>query len=569
MSETTYDYIIVGGGVAGCVTANRLHEYLPSASILILENGGDPKSHTCTHDIPGFAHVRGSLLDYSLDTVPQKWLGGKVLKQWGGKCLGGSGSINAQGWTRGPATDYDRWAELTGDPSWSWENLLPCFRRMESFNGSKVDESLHGQEGPLKVTKTSLETSPWPLRDTLDRLYSAQGNHSIDDINSGNPLGYGPSASLWINGQRQYPHDAYDLSQVKVRLNTKVHKVLFEPNPTNSVPTVRGVLTLDGEEIQARQVIICAGVYHSPQILLLSGIGPPGELSKHIIQTVVPNQFVGKNLRDDLNVRLLFRLTNPERDGGVGSTAFVNNLAKFAGRFPTDYMVFAQCAREQVLKALGQDGVQDPESHPLLQPGSVHQETFLMYMALLSSVQQQTMGLQQDGSYVTTSSYILAPTSRGVVSLNSADPHDPPRIDPGYFSTETDRLIMRDTLRRVAKLLMFADGEAEQIVKEEIPLHKSGEPLTPELSDREMDERIFAGAESGAHPSGTCGMSRVLDSRLRVLGVNGLRVVDASSFPDGISAHIQAAVYALAEKGEEMIAEDARATNGIKEGVYL
>lgn len=552
MPAEVYDFIIVGGGVAGCVVAHRLSQADKSYKILFLEAGEDARDHELTQDVAGFPKLRGSSLDYSLDTTPQPHLQGRMLKQWGGKCLGGSGSINAAGWTRGPACDYDRWAQLTGDECWSWKRMLPYFRKAEAFftrDSGGINQDLHGSDGPMKVFVQGRTESEYQMHDLIEELWLDRGLRWNPDLNSGDALGLGYPGTLWNQGQRQYPQNAYDLSGVETRLRTKVHKVLFDDENLPAIPRARGVLTQDGEIFLSSQIILAAGVYFTPQILMLSGIGKHEDLSNLGIETKVSNESVGQYLRDDLNVRQIFRLRDPAKHGGLGQ--------KPLRRLPLDHFAYLQCDSEKLVKALQEDGELDASRHWLLHPTRVHQEVYIMYLALLSGTQLESLDIQQDGSYITTPVYNMAPTARGEVKLASADPRQAPVIDPRYQSKAADREVMRDALRKVYQLLMFpADESVQPITIEEVLLDKSHLPLTAQLTDDEIDGRIAYCAESGAHPSGTCGMGRVLDSRLRVVGAEGLRVVDACAFSDGVSAHIQAAVYALAEKGAEMILQD-------------
>ncbi|KAF2153155.1 GMC oxidoreductase [Myriangium duriaei CBS 260.36] len=556
MSEKVHDFIIVGGGVAGCVLAGRLREANPDSSILLLETGDDARDHDITQDVSGFPHVRGSVLDYAFDTVPQAGLGGRVMQQWAGKCLGGSGSINAAGWTRGPACDYDRWAVLTGDDSWNYENMLPYFRKTETYNAVGSDTA-HGKTGPLQVKVSTRAERLWPMHDLVGSLWASEGLKWNKDLNSGSPLGYGYPGSLWNRGKRQFPQVAYDVSLDNTKLGTKVHKILFHLPEYGKPLRARGLQTVDGQVFEAKEIILCAGVYASPQILLHSGIGPREDLSKLGIEVLVPNDEVGKNLRDDLNVRQIFKLASADIHGGVGNPA-VPFAPELFHELPIDHFAYTQAGdREAVLQALRDDGIADPDSHPLMHPDKVHQEVYIMYLALLSGIEAQKLGIQQDGTCITTSVYNMAPTSRGTIRLASNNPNDRPIIDPAYLSSKVDRVIMRDALRRVYRLLMFPAANAgPATVLSEVLLDESHNPLTRNLTDEECDARIMHCSESGAHPSGTCAMGKVTDSRLRVFGTEGLRVIDASSFPDGISAHIQAAVYALAEQGADMLISD-------------
>ncbi|KAG9602050.1 5-methyltetrahydropteroyltriglutamate-homocysteine methyltransferase, partial [Aureobasidium melanogenum] len=500
MAKEVYDFIIVGGGVAGCVVAHRLSQANKSYKILLLEAGDDARDHESTQNVAEFPKLRGSPLDYSLDTTPQPHLKGRRLKQWGGKCLGGSGAINAAGWTRGPACDFDRWAQLTGDPDWSWERMLPYFRKAEAFfakDSDCINQDLHGSDGPMKVFVQGRTESEYQMHDHIEKLWLDRGLRWNPDLNSGDALGLGYPGTLWNEGQRQFPQNAYDLSGVEVRLRTRVHKILFDDENLSPMPRARGVLTHDGETFLASQVIVAAGVYFTPQILMLSGIGRQEDLSRLGIETKILNESVGQHLRDDLNVRQVFRLRDPAKHGG--------SSRKPLRRLPLDHFAYLQCNSEKLIQALREDGEPDASRHWLLNAGRVHQEVYIMYLALLSGTQLQSLNIQQDGTYFTTSVYNMAPTARGEVRLASADPRQAPVVDPRYQSKAADREVMRDALRQVYQLLMFPIDESVQpITMEEVLLDKSHLPLTKQLTDDEIDSRIAYCAESGAHPSGTC-----------------------------------------------------------------
>lgn len=226
-TSKVYDYIIVGAGPSGCVLSHRLHKASQNASILLVEAGRDSMKYEFALTAAGFPLTRGSDLDWFYDTVPQEHLGGRVLKSWGGKGLGGGGAINAGGWSRGPACNFDRWAELTGDQGWGWNSMLPYFKRTENYDAEGVDSELHGQTGPMQVSLHKSHEPKWPLHDTIYDAWAKQGIKWNNDINSGKPLGLSYPASSWKEGKRQFPHMVYDISGVEIMTNVKVHKILF------------------------------------------------------------------------------------------------------------------------------------------------------------------------------------------------------------------------------------------------------------------------------------------------------------------------------------------------------
>ncbi|OAP60197.1 hypothetical protein AYL99_05199 [Fonsecaea erecta] len=554
----TYDYVVVGGGISGVVVASRLHESLPSASIALIEAGKDESEFELAKYTKYIAAVRGSSIDYSYDTVPQLHMDGTRKKAWAGRALSGGGAINVGAWMRGPAVDYERWAKLADDDSWTFDKLLPFFRKSETFLKDNPDPVLHGTQGPMDVQlmKDIRRGKCYPLAEPLKQAW-LEVDPSLpwnEDINNGYPLGMGDCASTLIGGERQFPHQKFPLDGVKIFTKSIVARVLLRRDPSSPLPVAVGVELVDGQKIHAnKEVIICAGAFNSPKILLLSGIGPALEIHQHGIPVEVDLPEVGKGFRDDIVMRVAWRLRHPERGLSLGSPALtdpdlVNNL-------PLDFFVWTQCPMDEVRKALEKDGIVDQE-HELLHPKVVHQENYIMWMAGRSDALLAKLGLSNDGKFMCTSTYNLHPTSVGSITLSSADPLAPPVIDPNYYATETDRVIWRDALRKQMRVLLDTPSGKSFVVEEAPP---PGYPqLTLDSSDREIDRRVGAFGETGSHPSGSCAMGKVVDSRLRVKGVRGLRVVDASIFPGPIATHIQAGVYVVAEKGADMIAADAK-----------
>lgn len=564
---SSFDYIIVGAGPSGVVVAARLREKIPSASILLVEAGNDETDFELAKHVKHIGPVRGSRIDWSFDTVPQKHLHGRPIKKgFAGKALSGGAALNVGAWTRGPAVCYDRWADLTGDKSWSFQELLPYFRRCESFDAPHADGRYHGRDGPMRLSSPAANRGlHYPLFDDLKSAWQSMDRSLkwLPDINTGSLLGMGePPTTFFQNNERQFPHLAYNLKGVEILTNSTVHKVLLRSQTRAGEYIATGIRLVSGREILATQeVIVSAGAYNSPKILLLSGIGPSAELQKHGISVQVDSPYVGKGLRDDMNVRQFWKLRNPERGLAFGSPAMAD--PRLTTALPLDFMVWMQAPREQLLAALAKDGITD-ENHEVLHPHAVHQESFMSYNAGRSPALTKELGLENDGSVVWSVVYNLNPTSVGQVTLASADPLTPPLIDPNYYSTEVDRLIVRDVLRKNMRVLETEAGKS--FILSEVP-PPGFSALNSTSSDEELDRRVGALADSGSHPTGTCAMGKVLDSNLRVKGTKGLRVVDASIFPSHITAHNQAAVYAVAEKAADIIISDWQGRNGLAAGL--
>ncbi|RFU30692.1 hypothetical protein B7463_g5669, partial [Scytalidium lignicola] len=565
--QDSYDYVIVGAGISGVVVASRLHEGIPSASILLIETGKDESEFDFSKYAKHISSVRGSRIDYSYDTVPQKHLDGKSKKAWAGCALSGGGAINVGAWMRGPAVDYDRWAALAGDKSWTFENLLPYFRKSETFrsNGSMpVDTKLHGTDGPMeiKMMREVRNGKAYPLGDLMRTAWE-ELEPSISwnaDYNNGLPLGMSDLATTFVRAERQNPHLAFNLSGVNLLTENQVHRVLLQKDEGVKEPRAVGVELVGGRKIAARtSVIVCAGVFNSPKLLLLSGIGGAAHLQQNDIPVQVDLPAVGRGFRDDLTIRQVWRLRHPERGLSFGSPLLTD--PDLIEHVPVDFFVWRQAPVNLIREALTKDDLSsaEVEKHPLLHPLAVHEEMYTMWMAGRSAALLAQLGLSNDGSLVCTSTYIMSPTSEGTITLASADPLAPPVIDPNYYATETDRAIYRDALRKHMRVLLDTPSGKSAIAAEVPP---AGFPaLGPTSSDADLDRRIGAFAETGSHPNGSCAMGKVVDSHLRVCGVAGLRVIDASIFPAPIATHIQAVVYAVAEKGAALLVEDMKHTD--------
>jgi choline dehydrogenase-like flavoprotein len=563
--KSSYDYVIVGAGVSGVVVASRLREGLPSTPILLIEAGKNESELDLSKYAKFISSVRGSRIDYSYDTVPQKHLDGKSKKAWAGRALSGGGAINVGAWMRGPAVDYDNWAKLANDESWNFDNLLPFFRKSETFRSSTVavDPQLHGTDGPLEIQmmRDVRKGKSYPLCDSMRAAWE-ELDPSLSwnaDTNNGCPLGMGDWASTFVRPERQNPHLVFPLPSVDILTDVQVHRVILQKEQGKQEPRAVGVELVGGKTIAARtSVIICAGVYNSPKLLLLSGIGGTTQLQKHRIPVQVDLPAVGKGFRDDLTIRQVWRLRHPERGLSLGSPLLTD--PDLTEHVPIDFFVWTQAPVDIIREALKKDGLSDVqvEKHALLHPLVVHQEMYTMWMAGRSAALLAQLGLSNDGSLVCTSTYVMSPTSEGTITLASADPLVPPVIDPNYYATETDKAIYRNALRKHMSVLLSTRSGKSMIAAEVPP---GGFPaLGPTSSDADLDRRIGAFAETGSHPTGSCAMGQVVDSHLRVRGVSGLRIIDASIFPAPIATHIQAAVYAVAEKGASLVLEDAKAT---------
>lgn len=356
-------------------------------------------------------------------------------------------------------------------------------------------------------------------------------------MNNGAPNGLAQLVESWHEGSRQHAAICYDLSGVHVKTDTVVQRVLFEGK------RAIGVELLDGERLTAfKEVIISCGALRTPQLLMLSGIGIKSELSKQNIPQVAELP-VGQNLHDHGSINMVWKLKNHEKGYAFGSPAF--NKPEYANGNPMDWMLSAAVPDQDLYKAARADGTQfKPVSR------TDFEITVMYAVTAAAPVEMAPM----DGSHITTGILCLSPTSRGTVTLASNKATDNAVVDPRYFTTEHDRAVMRAGMRLTVQVMKStALGD---YIESETPPPGMAE-ISSASSDEELDKRVEALSWSWYHPAGTASMGQVVDTKCRVYGVEGLRVVDASIIPVSITAHLQAPVYAIAESAAELIAQAA------------
>ncbi|KAL9087039.1 MAG: hypothetical protein Q9165_006867 [Trypethelium subeluteriae] len=543
MGTTTYDYIVVGGGLSGCVIASRLHKSSIKPKVLLLEAGIDPTGHpNVTTPLGGYA-LLGSELDYAYQSVPQPNTAGRTLTVNAGKTLGGGSVTNFGGWLRGDAADYDQWAKTVGDNRWSFDGLLPWMRKTECFFDTKADPDKHGFDGPMHVTpiQASDPDRKYPLRESVLAAWK-EFNVAITSYS-------GPKAGLyefhenWHHGLRQPSHLAYSLEGIDVLTSAAVHRIEF----SNGIAS--GVLLVDGRRFTVRkEVILSAGAIRTPQILMLSGIGPRGTLVKHNIPEVHVCDQVGQNLFDHFALIMAFKLRDPSKGLALGSPK-LTDPALFKG-LPCDWIVNETVPAEILEDAMDKETqTENSFAHSLLQHGRPHVEQLVCYASM------GVPGVPMDGSHVAVSTMLLLPTSRGNISLASASPHDPPLIDSNYYATSTDQKVLTWASSRALRLMLLSSALRDEIEAESPPQIEglSFEPLTPDAPDSEIDDRIRKTGVQHHHSGGTAAMGPVTDTECRVKGVKGLRIVDASVIPVPIGGHPQSTLYAMAEQAADMI----------------
>ena len=536
-SNRRFDYIIVGAGTAGCVLANRLSQD-PSKRVLLLEAG--KKDNYFWIDIPvGYLYTIGNpRTDWCFETEVETGLNGRSISYARGKVLGGCSSINAMIYMRGQQYDYDHWAEL-GNRGWAWQDVLPVFRRSESYQHGADD--FHGANGELRVEERRVN---WEILDAWRDAAEECGIPKIDEFNRGDNFGNAYFQMNQRNGKRWSAVRAF-LDPVKARSNltilteATVRKICFDDNAIK--PTATGVVIRQGSHEQLfeanSEVILAAGAIASPQLLQLSGIGVSETLYKHGIQPLIELPGVGENLQDHLQIRTIYSVDN---------TVTPNQRA----RTPWG---MALMGLEYFLRKTG------PLTMPPSQLGAFAKTDSNQPTANIEWHVQQ-LSLDKFGSplhrynAITPSVANVRPTSRGQVTLRDQDPSSAPLIQPNYLSTEEDRAVAVAGLKFTREIM--AAPALRPFSPQEL---KPGAHLTRD------EELAHAAGDLGTtifHPVGTCKMGKdpmaVVDDHLRVHGVKGLRVVDASIMPTITSGNTNAPTVMIAEKGAEFIKDQYR-----------
>ena len=534
-SAGEYDYIIVGGGTAGCVLANRLTRD-KDASVLLVEAGGKD-DYVWIHIPVGYLHCIGNpRTDWLYSTQADAGLGGRSLMYPRGKVLGGSSSINGMIYMRGQAGDYDHWADLTDDASWRWDKVLPLFKQSEDYYGGASEN--HGVGGEWRVEKQRLS---WDILNAFRDAAQQVGIPKTSDFNGGDNSG---SAYFDVNQRRgirwntskAFLKPASRRPNLTIMTGCHVERLLLET--TEAGPRCTGIVfTGGGTQWQAtakRETLLTAGAIGSPQLLQLSGIGPAALLHEHGIAPVVDAAGVGGNLQDHLQLRMVFKVQGVKTLNIMASNMFGKM------QIGLQYALFQSGPMSMAPSQLGAFAKSDPQqATPNLQ-----------YHVQPLSLDKFGEPLHAFPAF-TASVCNLRPTSRGHVQIASADSHAAPKIVPNYLSTEQDRKVAADALR-----LTRAIAAAPALSKFAPQEYKPG------VQFQTQEELAQAASQIGTtifHPVGTCRMGlasdplSVVDSQLRVIGVAGLRVVDASIMPYITSGNTNSPTVMIAEKAAQMI----------------
>ena len=522
--DGSYDYVIVGAGSAGCVLANRLTAGGDN-EVLLLEAGKPDEKREI--GIPAaFTELFKSAVDWEYDTEPQPELNDRELYWPRGKTLGGSSSINAMIYARGQPADYDHWAEL-GNDGWAYEDVLRYFKKAE--HNERGPSEYHGTGGPRNVADLQ---SPNELSEAFIEAGQTVGLAHNEDFNAGDQSGVGFYQVTQKDGQRHSAADAYlkpvlDRANLTAVTGAQVTRVRFDGQEAVGVEYVRDESETPETVDASEEVILSAGAINSPQLLMLSGIGPADHLTDHDISVVADLPGVGRNLQDHLQVKVNYACEKPVT---LESADSLWNLLK--------YLVLKRGPlTSNVAEAGGFTSVLEGDERPDIQ----------FHFGPSYSVNH---GFDNpDGHGFWLGALCLRPDSRGQVSLQSADPFDDPSIDPQYLTEGDDLERLLEGVKLVRDILQAEPFDDYR-----------GELVSPDVdmeSDEQLIEHIREAAETLYHPVGTCKMGdddmAVVDERLAVHGTDRLRVVDASIMPTITSGNTDAPTTMIAEKAADDI----------------
>ncbi|KZT01774.1 GMC oxidoreductase [Laetiporus sulphureus 93-53] len=576
-SYRQYDYVVVGGGTAGCVLASRLSEDRNS-TVLLLEAGRSHEGNLLSRIPLAYTKMFKTAVDWNFQTTPQEAMSGKQVYWPQGKILGGTSAINSLVHQYCAKEDFDEWVKLGGE-GWSFDDLLPYFHKAENYTASaqSPNKNNHGTNGPLHVGYSSEAA---PVNQYIIETSKSMGVPYIDDINGSRSivgLAHMPGI-LDPKGQRNSTAVAYLTRDVLSRpnlivgVNVEVEKIIFSQEQ-GSTPRAIGVelsTAADGPRYRVnatREVILSAGSISTPQILMLSGIGPADGLSRFNIPVVKELPAVGRNMSDHISCGPLRFRAKPaytwDRYNATFSGAVAMMKWLLTGKGPLSSMGTSMAAFIRSDDRSLPFGSKASENLPVkdLTSGPNTPDIELVWAPFVF-VNFGFTPPPPGASGITTSAVALRPESTGTITLRSGSVWDKPLIDGNYFASKSDmnivvrgtRLLMR--MARTEPLASVLDLKAHSTDKDDIFWPGDADP--DKITDEELKEWIRGNASPFFHPVSTARMGQsvetsVVDAKLRVHGVAGLRVVDASVFPSHLSGHPAAAVIAVAEKAADMI----------------
>jgi choline dehydrogenase len=526
------DYIVIGGGSAGCVLAARLSED-PSTRVVLLE-AGDTDAGRWAMRMP--LAWRDTFMDPKVSwgflTEPEPYADMRVLPAPRGKVLGGSGSVNGMMYSRGVAADYDDWAKA-GLDGWSFADILPYFRRSEcNWRGASA---YHGGDGPLTVSRHVPDTVIFPQ---LMAAARDLGLAQLDDFHAAQTDGFAVPDFTVHRGERastavRFLRPALRRPNLTVITGALAHRILFEHSRACAVEySVRG----QSQRLDCgREIILAAGAFNSPQLLLLSGIGPPGGIEPHGIRVVHDLPGVGANLQEHQSIAMIYRAR--------GAITFDSRLR--ADRLARDVLRW-------LLTRTGPIAELPVSAQGFVRTGAgLDRPDLQMLVSPVSMMARPWFPVCRAGAghVFSAACVLLKPASRGLVSLRSADPEAAPRILLNLLQAPEDRIAFRRIVRFVRRF--FATPAAQELVQEETV------PGAALESDEALDAFMRANVRTAMHPTSSCAMGvgddAVVDAKLRVRGIEGLRVADASVMPQIIGGNTNAPVIMIAEKAADLI----------------
>ncbi|MEM1235452.1 MAG: GMC family oxidoreductase N-terminal domain-containing protein [Pseudomonadota bacterium] len=532
----TFDYIVVGGGSAGCALANRLSED-PKSTVCLIEAGGEARSLLTRVPVAAAAtvpaHLGVKIYNWAFDTTAQPGLKGRRGFQPRGRGLGGSSLLNAMIYVRGHRNDYDGWRDA-GCVGWGYDDVLPIFKRAENFVDGADD--YHGGTGPLHVRHI---TDPHKVshdfvaacgelqiaenKDFNGPEQSGAGLYDVTQFHSAKAGERCSTAAAYLEPARERPN-------LEVKTNTPVSRVLIEDGKATGVETLKGGRK---SEVRCRgEVILSAGAFQSPQLLMLSGIGPGAELQRHGIAVQKDAPDVGQNLQDHVDFTLSYGVNTTKVFGIGGAAALDMWRGALQWRKDGRGILASNFAEAGAFFSVGPDGNAWPDTQLHFAAARIERHAKRLFW----------------GYGISCHACVLRPFSRGEVTLSSADAQDAPNIDPRFLTDDRDMAMLLAGVRKTAEV-MKAPSIAKHITK--------SHTISGDETDAELEDIIRSRADTIYHPVGTCRMggdaASVVDEKLQVRGVSGLRVADASIMPRIVSGNTNAPTIMIGEKASDLI----------------